>query len=86
MGPIAYGLCAITSIVCLGLLLRSYLANRIRLLLWSSICFFCLSLQNIILFVDLVLTGPAVDLSVARTVVGFIGLLTLLVGLILESK
>ena len=51
---------------CAGLLTRSYLANRSRLLLWSTLCFVGLALNNILLFVDLVLV-PTADLQLWRS-------------------
>lgn len=45
--------CALTSVTCAVLLARSYLKPRTRLLLWSALCFFFLSLNNLLLVVDL---------------------------------
>lgn len=83
---IAYGLCALTSLVCFALLIRSYRDKRVRLLLWSSLCFFFFALQNGILFVDLVIYPTQLDLSLYRTVTGFIGALVLLFALIWETS
>ena len=47
-----YLLCAATSLACAVLLLRGYLRTRARFLLWSSLCFACLAVNNLILFVD----------------------------------
>lgn len=81
---IAYTLCALTSLLCAGLLIRSYLARPMRLLLWAALCFIGLAANNVLLFVDLqVLTG--VDLRVWRDVTGFAAVSVLLFGLIWES-
>lgn len=45
-----YILCAVTSVLCAGLLVRSYLRSRVRLLLWSALCFVGLAVNNVLLF------------------------------------
>ena len=47
-----YMLCAATSLACAVLLLRGYRRSGARFLLWSSLCFVGLALNNVILFVD----------------------------------
>ena len=61
MAPIAYSLGVSTSILCAFLLIRSYRAHKTPLLLWSSLCFVGLALNNVLLFVDLFVV-PDVDL------------------------
>jgi len=80
-----YGLCALTSAACAGLLLRSYFATRFRLLLWSGLCFAGLTLNNVLLVLDR-LVYTAVDLSTWRLVVALAAILFLLYGLIVESS
>jgi len=80
-----YVLCAATSGACAALLLRAYRRQRTRLLLWSSLCFVLLAINNMLLFVDLsVATG--VDLSLWRSVTALAGVSVLLFGLIWESR
>jgi hypothetical protein len=79
-----YVLCALTSLACTWLLLRSYAETRVRLLLWSGLCFVGLALNNLILFVDKIVT-PDVDLSTVRLLPAFVGVCVLLFGLIWES-
>ncbi len=79
-----YILSAVISLICAVLLLRAYMANRVRLLFWSGLCFIGLSLNNILLLVD-TQVFPAVDLAVVRAVPAFLGLLALLYGLIWET-
>ena len=86
MAEIVYVLCALTSVLCAGLLIRSYRSNRSRLLLWSTLCFVGLALNNILLFVDLVITGPEVNLQVLRTIAAGAALSTLVIGLVWESR
>jgi hypothetical protein len=85
MAEAVYVLCALTSLFCAGLLIRSYRAQRTRLLLWSSLCFIGLALNNALLVVDLIIV-PQVDLSLLRTAVAVVAMFLLLVGLIWESR
>ena len=86
MAEAVYILCALTSVACSLLLLRGYLASRSRLLFWSSLCFGGLALNNVLLFVDLVVTGPSVDLSLVRSMIALTALLLLVFGLVWESR
>jgi hypothetical protein len=86
MPEAVYILCALTSLTCAGLLVRSYLQNRVRLLLWSSLCFVGLALNNVLLFVDLVVIPSTIDLSIWRSLPALVGMMLLLVGLVLESR
>jgi len=85
MASLVYLLCAITSLICASLLLRSYLANRTPLLFWSSLCFVGLALNNILLFIDLVIV-PTIDLSFYRAVCALIAVLVLVFGLIWDNE
>lgn len=84
VAALVYILCALTSLLCAGLLLRSYRRSGSRLLFWSSLCFVGLALNNVLLFVDLVLV-PTIDLSVLRGSLALTSLLVLLYGLIWET-
>jgi hypothetical protein len=79
-----YLLCALSSVVCVGLLVRGWYLQRERLLVWSAVCFAALAVQNCILFVDLVLF-PETDLTVWRNIVGLTGVASLMAGLIWET-
>jgi hypothetical protein len=83
MAEAVYLLCAITSIVCALLLFRGYRANRTRLLFFSSLCFMGLALNNVLLFVDLVIV-PDVDMRLWRGASALAAMLVLLIGLIME--
>ena len=85
MASIVYLLCAITSLICASLLLRSYLANRTPLLFWSSLCFIGLAMNNILLFIDLVIV-PTIDLSFYRALCALIGIVVLVFGLIWDNE
>ena len=84
MAAAVYVLCLLTSVACAWLLLRSWSQTRVRLLLWSGLCFAGLALNNAVLFVDKVVT-PDTDLSLIRLLPALAGLLLLLFGLIWES-
>lgn len=85
MAEAVYLLCALTSLFCTVLLWRSYRRARTRLLMWSTLCFVGLALNNVFLFIDLVLV-PEIDLRALRTASGIGGLLTLVIGLVWESR
>lgn len=53
--------------------------------MWSAICFAGLSVNNMALFVDLVLF-PEIDLRLARLVPALIGMTFLLYGFIWDSE
>jgi Family of unknown function (DUF5985) len=63
---VIYLLCVFTSAVCAWLLVSAYLRRRQGLLLWSALCFSLLTLNNLLVFTDLIVL-PQVDLSLARS-------------------
>lgn len=83
MATVIYALCALTSLAAAVLLLRGYRSSGARLLLWAGLCFVGLTLNNMLLFVDLGL-APEVDLSVWRSLPTMIGLGLLTYGFIWE--
>jgi hypothetical protein len=85
VGETVYILCAITSGACMGLLFLRYRKTKVPLLLWSSMAFFFFTLNNLLLFVDLVLTSRETDLSLGRTSLALAGVLVLLYGLIMKK-
>lgn len=85
MAAIVYVLCFVTSLLCAVLLFRGFKRSRVRLLLWSSLCFFGLALNNALLFADRILV-PETDLYIVRTLPTLIGLGLLLYGLIWEAE
>jgi hypothetical protein len=80
MAELVYILCFLTSLACCILLVRSYRSSRTRLLLWSSICFAGLALNNGLLYVDAMV--PAFDLSMPRALVGLAAVSILIYGII----
>jgi hydrogenase/urease accessory protein HupE len=84
MAEAVYLLCALTSMFCAGLLWRSYRRQRTRLLMWSTACFVGLAINNILLFVDLVLV-PDIDLALLRSGVALVAVALLVIGLTWED-
>lgn len=80
-----YVLCGLTSLTCAVLLLRGYAQNSTRLLLWSGLCFLGLTLDNVLLFLD-VFIFPDVSLAVPRRLAALAGLTILLYGLIWDAR
>lgn len=87
MAETVYGLCALMSVVCAIMLFRGYRATRTQLLLWSSLCFGFVALNNIFLFFDLVVF-PDLDLHGPfwRNFLGATAGSLMLFGLIWEVK
>jgi hypothetical protein len=84
MAAVVYALCAATSLLCVGLLLRAWIRTRVPLLLWCLICFAGLALNNILLFLDkVVITGA--DLSVWRALPAAAGVAALVYGLVWQA-
>ena len=86
MAPFIYALCALTSLLCSGLLLRGYSRNGYRLLFWSGLCFAGMTINNLLLILDHVVSPMHVDLIPLRLWTGLIALLPLLYGLIWEEE
>jgi hypothetical protein len=85
MTTLVYALCALTSLACAVLLLRGYAGTRVRLLLWSGLCFTGLAANNLLLLIDMRMV-PGVDLSLWRTLPALAGLALLLYGLVWETR
>lgn len=80
-----YFVCLLSSLVCMLLLLRGYRRTRVRLLLWSGLCFVCLSLNNFLLIVDVLLL-PDIDLRAYRLALSLAAGTVLLFGFIWEAE
>jgi hypothetical protein len=78
-----YILCFLTSTACSWLLGRSYGRSKTPLLLWSSISFVFLALNNLMLVLDLVVwPAPEVDLRLPRLLLALAASCSLLFGFI----
>jgi hypothetical protein len=81
-----YLLCAATSLTAAGMLLRQYRRRKTPLLLWSFVGFVGLSVNNVLVYADLVLFTDTVDLSLVRSAAGAVAMLALVYGLIWEAS
>ncbi|MEY4641482.1 MAG: hypothetical protein RLZZ227_1476 [Pseudomonadota bacterium] len=86
MGPIVYVLGTLTSLLCAIMLLRGYAQVRMKLLLWSGLCFAGLTVSNGLLIVDLVLLPAAYDLYLLRLATAVVPMLLLVYGLVWEGE
>lgn len=88
MNPFTIGLylsCVLTSAAVTFFLIRGYRQTRMRLLFWSALCFAGLTINNIILLVDLAML-PEVPLRPWRLGTSLIAVLFLLYGFIWEAE
>lgn len=86
MAEAVYFLCALASLFCAVLLVRGYRRQPTRLIMWSSLCFTGLAINNGLLVVDLVLVPYAIDLSLVRALVSVGAIVTFLIALIWEPR
>lgn len=84
MAETVYVLGTVVTLLCAVLLLRRYAQVRLRLLLWSGLCFAVLTLANALVFIDFVLL-PEIELHTTRLFIAVIGMSLLLYGLIWEG-
>jgi uncharacterized membrane protein len=78
-----YLLCFLTSFTAMVLVYRSHLQNRSGLLLWSALGFVALAVNNLLLFVDIVLL-PDINLLPLRHLTALVAVVLLLYGFIWE--
>ena len=60
--PILFLLAVLTSAACMVFLFRGYSRTGARLLFWSGLCFVFLTINNVLLFFDLVVYPTSLDL------------------------
>jgi len=82
---IVYILCFLTSAACAWLLGRSFARSGNRLLLWSSVCFALLALNNVAVILDLVI-WPERDFRLARLALALAAVVSLIWGFIWEVE
>jgi len=85
MAALIYSLCALTSITCFVLLLRSWRSSGARLLFWAALCFAALSVNNVLLVFDKIIFPVEVTLIRWRLFAALAAVLLLLYGLIWED-
>jgi hypothetical protein len=76
---VLYLLAVAMCVVCTALLFQTYARNGLRLLLWTALCFVFLTLNNVLLFVDLAVFDQP-DLRAWRIGAGLLGLAVLFYG------
>jgi hypothetical protein len=81
---VVYVLCFLTSAACAWLLGRSFARSGNRLLLWSSICFVFLALNNLALVLDLVVFPTSIDLRLLRVGLALAAVASLIWGFVWE--
>jgi cytochrome bd-type quinol oxidase subunit 2 len=81
---IGYAIGVLISILCAALLIRSYRRERTPLLLWCSLCFVGLALNNVLLFADLFVVSEG-SLELWRSTSALLSLSLMLFGLIWEE-
>lgn len=83
MDALVYTLCTATTLACAILLYRGYRASRANLLLWSSVFFALITVENALLLADLI-AGPSVDLALVRISIALLGVSVLIIAMICE--
>jgi hypothetical protein len=78
-------LAVLTSLSCMVLLFRGYARTTARLLFWSALCFVFLSLNNVLLFTDIVILPVEGDLRIYRLLASLAAIVCLLYAFIWES-
>ena len=86
MASLVYLLGTVVTLLCAILLLRAYHSVRMKLLLWSGLCFVGLTLSNAVLCIDLILLPEAVNLYMWRLATAAGAMLLLIYGLVFESE
>lgn len=79
-----YILGALTCFACAFLLFRAYRRSATRLLLWSSICFAWLTVNHVMLAINVIVISET-SYSIWRSLAALAGVASLLYGLIAES-
>jgi hypothetical protein len=78
-------LCTLASLVCMGLLFRGWRRSGSALLFWSALCFVGLALNNLLVFVDIVVF-PQIDLRPYRLLSSLAAVAVLIWGFVAETE
>jgi len=84
MPGLVYLLCAATSLASGVLLLRAALSRGGGLLFWSSLCFFGMMLNNVLMYIDFIVF-PNTDLSIYPNLVSLVSVMLLSAALVWYS-
>ena len=82
---VLYIMSALASIACTVLLLRGFARSSSKLLFWSGLCFIGLSINNVLLVLDLLVIVDT-DLSVLRLGSSLAAVLVMLYAFIWEAE
>lgn len=85
MAAIVYILCAITSLVCAIMLFKAFQRNKFRLLFWSCLGFTGFAVNNILLFIDVIVFPDVTYIIYFRTIPAVIGMIVMIYGLVMEE-
>ena len=80
-----YLLAVLTCLACTVLLFRGYARSGLRLLLWSALCFVGLAVNNLLVFIDLVVFPQSVSLLPWRHATSLVAVSVLIWGFIWEA-
>jgi hypothetical protein len=80
-----YLLCFLTAAACALLLFRTYWRTRMRLLLWSALCFLFLAGNSLVVILDM-LVLPDVNLSLVRHLLSLAAVGLLLFGFVWDRE
>ena len=86
MAALIYSLCALTSLLCAWLLLRTYKKQHNALLFWCGLFFAVQTVMNVLLVLDDRLMVPEMDLSLYHYGIAFTAICILLYGLIMRTE
>lgn len=81
---LVYLLCLATSVLCAGLLLRSWWLGRSRLLLWTAVSFIFFAINNLALVADTLIFTES-SLWLFRLAPNLIAICVLLYGFVWEA-
>lgn len=87
VGPyqgVVFILCTTTSALCAWLLLRAFYQSRAALLIWSALCFLLLTLNNLLVFVDVIML-PTIDLGILRLATSLLAAWVLIYGFVWDQ-
>jgi hypothetical protein len=84
-GAVVYALCFVSSSLCAYLLMAAFKRSKENLLLWSGLCFCLLGLNNLLVFVDIVLL-PDIDLALWRSLTALAAVAVLIYGFVWEIE
>lgn len=80
-----YLLCFLTCSVCAGLLGRAWWRSKVRILLWSTLCFTFLAGNNFVVILDLIVY-PDVDFQLWRQLFALSAVSVLLYGFVWDQQ